>query len=418
MKKLLAMLLVSILTLGLLPAALADGDPVTIDFWYWEDNEGQEKNAYEELWAQYEKNDNITVNFEAFSNASVMYEKLIPALVAGNGPDIFHVQPAWMAELVSLGAAQPLDDVVPSWTSFAANDVGEGILDLMSANQDHYYCAPWNIVVLYLYCRADMFEAAGVDYPTTMDEFYDACKKLTLDTDGDGEIDQYGFAMRGASGGHTGWASLVFSADPDATYVRDGAAAFNTEAVIEANQKFIDLYTEGYCPPSAITDGMQGIMQNFTTGVAAMFIHHIGSYDSICEQVGAENVKVIPVPIGVSGKRFVTSDPSNFCVNANSEHLEAATLFAEFMCEPDVVAHRSELVGRFPWQNSLLEDEKWRANEALQVSADCVGEAIAPPATDGAANWTNNLWPQTLQRALMGEITSEEMIQILADGIM
>lgn len=420
MKKYLALAVAIMMTIGCLPVISSAAEEITIDFWFWEDNEGQEKAAYEQKWVEYCKDKGISgikINFEAFSNSSVMHEKLIPALVSGEGPDVFHVTPAWMSELVSMDAAYQLDDAMANWTSFAAGDVGNGILELCKANQGHYYCAPWNIVVLYIYCRTDMFKAAGVDYPTTMENFYEACRSLTKDTDGDGQIDQYGFAMRGASGGHTGWASLVFSADENATYVRDGKAAFNTEAVIEANQKFIDLYREGYCPPSSITDGMQGIQQNFTTGVAAMFIHHVGSYNNVSSTVGEANVKVIPVPIGISGKRFVTSDPSSIVVNANSDNLEAATKFVEFMCEPETVAYRSELLGRFPWQESLLADEKWHSNQGLDISTQCVGESIAPPSTNAAAEWINNLWPQTLQRALMDEITSAEMIQILADGI-
>jgi multiple sugar transport system substrate-binding protein len=41
----------------------------------------------------------------------------------------------------------------------------------------------------------DMFEAAGLDpdaFPTTWEELEEVAKALTVDTDGDGVIDQYG----------------------------------------------------------------------------------------------------------------------------------------------------------------------------------------------------------------------------------
>jgi len=391
---------------------------VTLDFWYWEDSVDQEKNIYAERWAEYAKGTGISVNFEGYASSSVMHEKLIPALAAGVGPDVFGTTPAWIPELVSLDALQDMTEYMKNWESFASKDVGPGILELCRANQDGYYCMPWNVVVLYLYCRVDLFKAAGIDYPKTMDEFYAACEKLTKDTNSDGQIDQYGFAMRGAAGGHTSWASLVLNADPKASYLTaDGKPGFNSQAVIDANQKYIDLYKKGYCPPSAITDGMQGISQNFTTGVAAMFSHHVGSYNTIVKAVGEANVKVIPMPASASGNRFITSDPSTISANAASKDVDAAMKFMEFLVAPETVEERAKVLGRFPWQESLLKDPIWHSTQALDVSTTFVGQSIAPPVIASASDWTNNLFPQTLQRALQGEITSAEMIKILADGL-
>ena len=46
-----------------------------------------------------------------------------------------------------------------------------------------------------------------------------------MDTDGDGQIDQYGFGMRGGNGGHYMWESFVLSAEADKDlYDSDGVA--------------------------------------------------------------------------------------------------------------------------------------------------------------------------------------------------
>jgi multiple sugar transport system substrate-binding protein len=430
MKKLFALIIVAFLVLTVFVGCTSTGtttktaattkakEDVTLDFWYWEESEGQEKNIYTDKWVAYAKSKGINVNFNGMASISVMHEKLIPALAAKVGPDVLGTTPAWIPELVSLDALKDMTNDMKKWESFANNDVGKGILELCRANQKGYYCMPWNVVVLYLYCRVDLFEAAGVAYPETMDQFYQACKDLTRDTNNDGKIDQYGFAMRGAAGGHTSWASLVFNADANASYLTaDGKPGFNTQAVIDANQKFIDLYKNGYCPPSSITDGMQGIQQNFTTGVAAMFPHHIGSYNTIIKTVGEANVKVIAMPVGASGNRFITSDPATISINAASKHLEEAVTFMEFLVSPDIVVERAKSLGRYPWQESLLKDAYWHSNQALDVSTSLVGQSVAPPVIASASDWTNNLFPQTLQRALQGMITSKEMIQILADGL-
>ena len=144
-----------------------------------------------------------------------------------------------------------------------------------------------------------------------MDEFYDACEKLTRDTDGDGVIDTYGFAMRGAAGGHNMWAGMTFNAAEGVSYIdAEGNVAFNTPEVIEANQRYLDLFRNGYAPPTAPTDGMKEIMQNFKSGIAAMVCHHVGSSPDLLEAVGADNLVVIPIPSN-NGVQFVPMDPSN-----------------------------------------------------------------------------------------------------------
>ena len=61
--------------------------------------------------------------------------------------------------------------------------------------------------------RTDRFEEAGLDVPTTWDEFLECAKALTKDSDGDGEIDQWGFSMVGSnnSSGQSRFMSYLWS---------------------------------------------------------------------------------------------------------------------------------------------------------------------------------------------------------------
>ena len=45
-----------------------------------------------------------------------------------------------------------------------------------------------------MFYRTDLFEKAGLKPPTTVEEFVRVAKSLTADTNGDGKIDQWGFA--------------------------------------------------------------------------------------------------------------------------------------------------------------------------------------------------------------------------------
>ena len=50
----------------------------------------------------------------------------------------------------------------------------------------------------------------GIEVPTTYEEFLQAIEKCTMDTNGDGQTDVYGFGMRGATGGQEPWGSFIY----------------------------------------------------------------------------------------------------------------------------------------------------------------------------------------------------------------
>lgn len=56
---------------------------------------------------------------------------------------------------------------------------------------------------------------------------------------------------------------LVFSALKDKDYYdAEGKASLADAKLAEMNQKYIDLYQNGYVPPSAITDGFSEVLTN------------------------------------------------------------------------------------------------------------------------------------------------------------
>ena len=50
-----------------------------------------------------------------------------------------------------------------------------------------------------------------------------------------------------------------------------------TPEAVQGMQDFIDIYTKGYVPPTATSDGFNEIIANFKSGLTAMTIHHTGS---------------------------------------------------------------------------------------------------------------------------------------------
>lgn len=72
------------------------------------------------------------------------------------------------------------------------------VLDGFRAADGHLYGLPSTFTPYVMYYNRDLLERAGLAPPTagwTWDDLLDACRKTTVDTDGDGAIDQWGISL-------------------------------------------------------------------------------------------------------------------------------------------------------------------------------------------------------------------------------
>ena len=98
------------------------------------------------------------------------------------------LQKIWLAR-ISHGFMAKTWGTTQSIYRYDGTNVGEGSL----------YALPKDLSCFAFAYNADLFDAAGLEYPDpenpyTYDEFLEVCKALTIDKDGDGEIDQWGVA--------------------------------------------------------------------------------------------------------------------------------------------------------------------------------------------------------------------------------
>jgi multiple sugar transport system substrate-binding protein len=139
-------------------------------------------------------NPNIKVNVEV-SDWDSYWTKLKTLLAANTPPDVFAMDAPLYLDYQSRGVLlnlQPYIDKTP------------GLLDgfypvTLEAYKlpDGYYGMPRDFQTVVLFYNKDMFDAANVAYPTadwTYDDLRTAAKSLTLDQNGDGTIEQWGFS--------------------------------------------------------------------------------------------------------------------------------------------------------------------------------------------------------------------------------
>ncbi|OZG61972.1 ABC transporter substrate-binding protein [Bifidobacterium lemurum] len=145
-------------------------EQITLNVWAWEPTLTDVAEAFEE------ENPNITIEITNAGTADDQYKALNNAISAGNGaPDVAQVEyyaisqyalNGSLLDLSDLGASEYDDFYTPgTWSSVNVND---GI-----------YGLPMDSGPMALFYNKAIFDQAGVtEPPTTMDEYYEAAKKI------------------------------------------------------------------------------------------------------------------------------------------------------------------------------------------------------------------------------------------------
>ena len=181
-----------------------------------------------------------------------------------------------------------------------------------------------------LYYNKKMFREAGVSVPKTWDEWIDVGKKLTKDTDGDGEIDQWGYYLMGAKDeGTICFIDSLLQSNDGWIVNEDGTKGMlDSPEVIEAMEFYMELVK--IAPPGVASADQVGSSNYFTTGKVAM--EGIGEWEQDTIKNRAPNmdwgVATMPAP---RGKTFHPCLGGwSYVIFKDSPHHDAAWKFIEF----------------------------------------------------------------------------------------
>ena len=399
-------LVVLLLIVGIIQLGAFANPVTTINWWTYEDYP-EDPITYDLVDEFNETHLDIEVNLQVIP-WDTFYEKLIVSIVSGGAPEVSKVHVNWIGELAAMDALTPLDDFVAVWPG--GYDVQEDIWDLLKIKEygDTKFAVPYQIVSLYLYYRVDLFKAEGLNPPTNYEEFLKVAQTLTKDTDGDGRIDQWGFGMRGARGGHDMWNTFV------KFFNRDGSINLNKAAVVRAAEWYANLFIkEKVVPPSAPSDGFSEFINDFVNGRTAMIIHHIGSSANMVEDLG-DKVAAVAVPEGLNGG-YTSAVPGQLGIikpSIKSDiEAEAAFKFISWWGENKQVDRLCRHFGAVPVLKSLVEVPYYRDNPFQKASIDSMKFAGSLPLVPQTGSFIEDVWPTNFGRQLLGEITAEELVQ-------
>ena len=175
MKKVLALILSIAMLASLCVTAMAD-DTITLNFQMWSD----EEELVTELIRLYEaEHPNVKINMTCTPSSDYTV-KLQTVLGGGGDVDMFGISsPPGLAEYVNKGAVRPLDDLI---AAAGTNLTGvQSILDSIAID-GKTYGLPYKTSSWFVVYNKDIFDAAGVPYPTgawTWEEYAEIAAKLT-----------------------------------------------------------------------------------------------------------------------------------------------------------------------------------------------------------------------------------------------
>ena len=373
------------LTFTLAFAASVAGAQTTLSYQLW--GSPQEGEVWNKIVAAFEaSHPDIKVNVEVADWESY-WQKLQVQIAGGTPPDIFAMDAPlyrdWQSRGVLLNLAPYLDKdpaildgVYP--ITLEAYKTADGIFGL-----------PRDFQTIVLYYNKDMFDAAGVAYPTdtwTYEDLRAAAKKMTLDKNGDGAIDQWGF-WDGGYDMEPFWGALVWAYGGDVINAADGKTLISSPEATAAFQFMSDMWVTDKSMPTEQQLAQYG-WDGFLSGVSAMGVSghwSIPEYSQV-----AFKWDIAPMPLGPKG-RATSVNSAGFVISKDSKNPDAAWEFVKYAFSDAGQTELAKIGLAIPVRKSVAESAAYLGqataiDHALYVKA--LDYAHLKPVFKGYEEWS------------------------------
>ncbi len=365
--------------------AAVDRVDLTFATWYvWEELVAAVERGIDRAMAD---NPNWNVTLEQIP-AGVYYEDLTAQFIAGRGPDLFNVSvsilPDWGPEGVLLDLTDYIEaDPSIEWDMFAPAAVQAATFD------GRILQYPYGLAVSTFSYNKDMFDEAGLEYPSwdfTWDDLLRKAQALTK-RDERGDVIQWGFAIPLLHHHHGGGVPNFIFQNGGATIDFDQrAAVFDSPEAIEAVEFVRSLTVEHQvmAPPSYV-DGYENI---FIAGRAAMYQHGQWEIPDIASNA-AFDWDVAPLPEGRHRVAVADVGGAGQSIATASRHQDEAWQLAQYIHE-ELSLMTAQAGGEIPVDPRFVDAYVDAAGPpqsrhyALQMAAEY---SVARPQTPAYRRW-------------------------------
>ncbi|MGE5581300.1 MAG: ABC transporter substrate-binding protein [Bacillota bacterium] len=345
-----------------------------------------------------------------------MYPKLQAVFMAKSpAVDVVPLDATLYVAFAKAGWLEPLDYL---WDNNAWKEFSPGLKKALTVDGHVYSTPQCSRIVTALFYRPSMLKAAGFDAPPkTWDEFDAMAKKLTKDTNGDGVIDQWGYAFSGG-GVQDGAYSLMSSMYllGEKLIQNNGKIKVNSKGAIKALDRLVKMRNEWKVVPPSVTAYQHGDTQDlFKGGKVAMLIEPTSFFSEISDKKSsaiADDIAIAPQPVAYKGGPATNNLEINMWgVSRFSKAKNTASLFCDYYHSKQAAVNEFTMECNEPWMFAVLNDSKVKSTLNEQY-LNVVKEALKDTRTEVYADQglANKIIIREMQNALTGQKTAKKAL--------
>ena len=334
-----------------------------------------------------------------------MYYDKIEVMIAGKrAPDVM-----WMGQGFAMFATRdaflPMDDL---FKDIDRSRYFEEVLDWYKF-EGKYYGFPYSVDLCFIAYNKDLFDDAGVPYPDgswTVDEFIETAQKLTLDTDHDGHIDQFGYV-----------GDLKMGTFGDALLSEDNTrCVVDTPEAVRLAQLNTDLEKKYKISPQPDSD-VRGLSKNmsFEMGRVAIMTSYTWEIPDLRRKINTFEWDITLMPVGTQRAHWASS--GGFAVSRTTKHPKEAIELLMYTTRPKfVMALQGETL---PVERAVADEmaRKWEGPpESFPLLIEMTRYMHPTPRVPNV-NEINSIYWDYIGRARLKKMTMREALQKAAQEI-
>lgn len=290
-------------------------DRITLTLSGWQSNPN-EKQLLAQVLSNFEaQHPNIKVKHEVIND---QYMDVIKTRLIGDAaPDIFYLDAFEAPLLMKYEVLEPLNSYINDQV-----DIADFEPSLLKAFQlgNQIYGLPKDFSTLALFYNKKAFQAAGItEPPKTWNELRQYAKKLTVDQNRDGRIDQYGLGLSPDLSRQY----FMITAFGGSLVDKNGKASFARPNSIKGLQLIIEQYRQDKSSAQPSDMGANSGSDLFGQGKAAMVIEGSWAIPYLKETFPKLEFATAEVPT-VNGKKGTMAYTVAYVMNKKTKHKAAA----------------------------------------------------------------------------------------------
>lgn len=381
----------------------------------------QEKAIFDKLIAKFEElHPGVTIKFIS-TTQDQFGPKIQAAMAANNLPDVFYVGPNDIRTYVD---NNKILELTPYIEKAKANGVNIDDVFANALNKYRYdgtnlgvgplYGLPKDLGPFAFGYNVDLFKKTGIplpdkDVPYTFEEFKEVCRKLTVDKNGDGKMDQWGTGL------NVHWSLIQFIWGNGADYLDETKTKVTIDEpkFIEALQYWADMTLKYEMTPTAGEAQSMDTYQRWLKGEIGFF--PVAPWDLAAFQKLNFEYDLCPWPVAEKGMKSATWVGSvGYAVSKTTKYPELAAEFAMFLCaDEEANKMMCDLDLQVPNLQSLSQRYVDKSKTGKPRNREEYIQIIGDYGRSWPAEYTyNSVWYNeffiNIQRVLDGKVTAAE----------